>query len=61
MNPKNEGAIAMVRRIRDIQYEQIKDKSPEELVRYFRERAAMLMKKLEQRAAHRIGNDFKSH
>ena len=50
MNPKNEDTIAMVRRIRDAQYEQIKDKSPEELVRYFREKSTMLVKQLEQKA-----------
>lgn len=61
MTPKNEDTIAMVRRIRDAQYEQIKDKSPEELIRYFRERAAMLMKQIEQKTQQRAGNAAKSH
>lgn len=61
MTPKNEDIVAMVRRIRDAQYEQIKDKSPEELIRYFRERAATLMKQIEQRAGQRAGDAAKSH
>lgn len=61
MKPTGINTNDLVRRIRDAQYEQIKDKSPEELIRYFRERAAMLMKQLEQRAEQRAGNGAKSH
>jgi hypothetical protein len=48
MEPKMLDAVAMVRQIRDAQYEQLKDKSPEEQVRYFRERSLRLIQKLEQ-------------
>ncbi len=61
MKPTGINTNDLVRRIRDAQYEQLKDKSPEELVRYFREKSTMLVKQLEQKAEQRAGNAAKSH
>lgn len=61
MKPTGINTNDLVRRIRDAQYEQLKDKSPEELIHYFRERAAMSMKQLEQKAEQSIENAAKSH
>ncbi len=48
MTKKSLDTVAIVRQIRDAQYELLKDKSPEEQIRYFREKSASLMRKLEQ-------------
>jgi hypothetical protein len=54
-------AVALVRHIRDAQYEQIKDKSTAEQIRYFREKAAILTAQLLEKPAGKIGRDPKSN
>jgi len=48
MSQKSLDAVAMVRQIREAQYEQLKDKSPEEQVRFFQQKSTDLLRKLEQ-------------
>jgi hypothetical protein len=48
MMPTKIDAVALVRRIRDAQYEQLKDQSVAEQIRYFREKAATLAQLLEE-------------
>ena len=56
MEPTQIDAIAMTRRIREAHAEQLKDASPEERIRFFREKARRLHASLaEQRLAEVAG------
>jgi len=54
-NAKDVKAVEMVREIRDRHHELLKDKSPEERERFYREQAAALSKKLGIREKSRTG------
>jgi hypothetical protein len=48
MAKKTFDAVEMTRRIRDAHYEQLKDASPEERIRFYRDKAQRLHKEIDR-------------
>ena len=52
MGKKRFDAVKMTRRIRDAHYEVLRDKSPEERIRFFREKSRALRMEAEDRTSN---------